>query len=96
MVGSFEHLSLVRWDAPHSEFPSGGAEKWVAQSMVRLPGEGGGDGVGLIVSGAGWPVVGPGSRPWVPSGVTRESGSGRPRIPSRTTGLAPLLLLQPT
>jgi hypothetical protein len=57
IVDSFEHLHLVRWEEAHAEFPGGGAEKWVANSMIRIPGEGGGDGVSVIMAGAGCDAI---------------------------------------
>ena len=56
IVDSFEHLHLVRWEEAHEEFPGPG-EKWVANSMIRLPGEGSGDGVSVIMAGAGCEAI---------------------------------------
>eukprot|EP00947_MAST-08B_sp_MAST-8B-sp1_P004638 g4638.t1 len=80
VVDSFEHLHLVQWTEPHGEFTAGGAEKWVPNSMVRLPGEGAGEGVAITVSGAGCEAC---------NGTYREDGAykGRPLYTNKATGL---------
>ena len=80
VIESFEHLHLVLWDNPHPEFTAGPAEKWVANSMVRLPGEGGVGGAGVVVAGAGCDTC---------NGTYDEDGAykGRPLYTNKETGL---------